>query len=166
MYLQPVVRCKNPDCPMPSAARIRLPYPNPPKTGATPPDWPQDGWRLRLICRECDHWYVYEKDDVLWAPYSSFSASNWSAPNRAANPEPAGMCWTTASCQRANCLSSSCAPTRWWFARTAIHFRFLELPPAPCKEWIRSNRHRGCFSNDRILPQRLSAVDSELAARA
>jgi hypothetical protein len=71
MYLQPVVRCKNPDCPIPSAARIRLPYPDPPKTGATPPNWPQDGWRLRLICRDCDRWYVYEKNDVMWASYSS-----------------------------------------------------------------------------------------------
>jgi hypothetical protein len=71
MYLQPVVRCKNPDCTTPSAARIRLPYPNPPKTGATPPAWPPEGWQLRLICRECDHWYVYEKGDVQWAPYSS-----------------------------------------------------------------------------------------------
>jgi hypothetical protein len=71
MYLQPVVRCKNPDCPLPSAARIRLPYPNPPATPANPPDWPQDGWQLRLICRECDHWYVYEKQDVQWAAFSS-----------------------------------------------------------------------------------------------
>ena len=71
MYLQPVVRCKNSDCPTPSAARIRLPYPNPPKSSATPPDWPPEGWQLRLICRECDHWYVYEKTDVMWAPYSS-----------------------------------------------------------------------------------------------
>ncbi len=71
MYLQPVVRCKNSDCPTPSAARTRLPYPNPPKTGATAPDWPPDGWQLRLICRECDHWYVYEKQDIQWAPYSS-----------------------------------------------------------------------------------------------
>ncbi len=71
MYLQPVVRCKNPDCPIPSAARIRLPYPDPPKTGATAPNWPQDGWRLRLICRDCDRWYVYEKNDVMWASYSS-----------------------------------------------------------------------------------------------
>jgi hypothetical protein len=70
MYLQPVVRCKNPDCPLPSAARIRLPYLGPPATGANPPDWPPDGWQLRLICRECDHWYVYEKKDVQWAPYT------------------------------------------------------------------------------------------------
>lgn len=26
---------------------------------------------MRLICRECDHWYVYEKKDVQWAPFSS-----------------------------------------------------------------------------------------------
>jgi hypothetical protein len=51
MYLQPVVRCKHSDCPTPSATRIRLPYPSPPKTGATPPDWPPDEWQLRLICR-------------------------------------------------------------------------------------------------------------------
>ena len=70
MYLQPVVRCKNPDCPTPSAARIRLPYADPPETGANPPDWPADGWKLRLICRECDHWYIYEKKDVQWAPYT------------------------------------------------------------------------------------------------
>ena len=70
MYLQPVVKCKNPDCPLPTAARIRLPYPNPPATGANPPDWPQEGWQLRLICRECDHWYVYDKKDVQWAPYT------------------------------------------------------------------------------------------------
>src|SRR5271163_2894742 len=71
MYLQPVVRCKNPDCTMPSAARIRLPYPNPPGSTATPPDWPHEGWQLRLICRDCDHWYVYERKDVQWAPFSS-----------------------------------------------------------------------------------------------
>lgn len=70
MYLQPVVRCKNPDCPMPSLSRIRLPYPDPPRAGANPPNWPPDGWQLRLICRECDHWYVYQKKDVHWAPYS------------------------------------------------------------------------------------------------
>jgi hypothetical protein len=71
MFLQPVVRCKNSDCPTPSATRIRLPYPNPSATGANPPDWPQDGWQLRLICRECDHWYIYEKKDVQWTPYTS-----------------------------------------------------------------------------------------------
>jgi hypothetical protein len=70
MYLQPVVQCKNPDCPMPTAARIRLPYPDPPETGGHSPDWPQPGWSLRLICRECDHWYVYDKKDVQWAPYT------------------------------------------------------------------------------------------------
>ncbi len=70
MYLQPVVRCKNPDCPMPTAARIRLPYPNPPATGEGLPDGPTEGWQLRLICRECDHWYVYQKKDVEWAPYT------------------------------------------------------------------------------------------------
>jgi hypothetical protein len=71
MVLQPVVRCKNPDCPMPTAARIRLPYPNPPGTGANPPNWPPEGWQLRLICRECDHWYIYDQNDVKWMPYSS-----------------------------------------------------------------------------------------------
>lgn len=71
MYLQPVVRCKNSDCPTPSAARIRLPYLNPPKSSDAVPDWPQPGWQLRLICRECDHWYIYEKNDVQWAKYSS-----------------------------------------------------------------------------------------------
>jgi hypothetical protein len=70
MYLQPVVKCKNPDCPLPTATRIRLPYPNLPRSGENPPNWPQDGWQLRLICRECDHWYVYEKKDVQWAPYT------------------------------------------------------------------------------------------------
>jgi hypothetical protein len=71
MYLQPVVKCKNPDCPLPTATRIRLPYPNPPRSGENPPNWPQDGWQLRLICRECDHWYVYEKKDVQWAPFTN-----------------------------------------------------------------------------------------------
>jgi len=70
MYLQPVVKCKNPDCPMPSAARIRLPFPKPPQAGANPPAWPPEGWQLRLICNACDHWYVYEKGDVQWAPYT------------------------------------------------------------------------------------------------
>jgi hypothetical protein len=70
MYLQPVVRCKNPDCPTPSAARIRLPFANPPATGADAPDWPREGWQLRLICRECDHWYIYDKKDIQWAPYT------------------------------------------------------------------------------------------------
>jgi hypothetical protein len=70
MYLQPVVKCKNPDCPMPTAARIRLPYPSPPGTGENPPNWPPDQWQLRLICRECDRWYVYEKKDVQWAPFT------------------------------------------------------------------------------------------------
>jgi hypothetical protein len=70
MYLQPVVRCKNPDCPTPSAARIRLPYPNPPAGTDTAPNWPADGWQLRLICGGCDHWYVYDKKDVQWAPHT------------------------------------------------------------------------------------------------
>jgi hypothetical protein len=70
MYLQPVLKCKNSDCPLPTATRIRLPYPNPPRSGENPPNWPQDGWQLRLICRECDHWYVYEKKEVQWAPYT------------------------------------------------------------------------------------------------
>ncbi|MFZ0420023.1 MAG: hypothetical protein WAM04_18120 [Candidatus Sulfotelmatobacter sp.] len=55
---------------MPSAARIRLPYPNPPASGENPPAWPQDAWQLRLICRECDHWYLYDKKDIQWAPYT------------------------------------------------------------------------------------------------
>jgi hypothetical protein len=55
---------------MPSAARIRLPYPNPPATGENPPAWPQDAWQLRLICRECDHWYLYDQKDIQWAPYT------------------------------------------------------------------------------------------------
>jgi len=71
MYWQPVVRCKNPDCPTSSAARIRLPYPKPPKTDAKAPKWPKEGWQARLICRDCDHWYVYEAGDVQWAPYTS-----------------------------------------------------------------------------------------------
>jgi hypothetical protein len=70
MYLQPVVRCKNSDCPSPSATRIRLAYPNPPTTGESQPNWPADGWKCRLICTACDHWYVYGKDDVQWAPYT------------------------------------------------------------------------------------------------
>jgi hypothetical protein len=70
MYLQPVVRCKNPDCPLPTAARIRLPFPNPPGSGEAPPAWPKEGWRLRLICRECDHWYIYDENDIQWAPYT------------------------------------------------------------------------------------------------
>jgi hypothetical protein len=70
MYLQPVVRCKNSDCPSPSATRIRLPYPNPPASGANPPDWPSQSWQCRLICTACDHWYVYGKDDIQWAPYT------------------------------------------------------------------------------------------------
>ncbi|MGD0986675.1 MAG: hypothetical protein ABR874_02620 [Candidatus Sulfotelmatobacter sp.] len=64
------MRCKNPDCPTPSAARIRLPYPNPPASGEAPPDWPPEGWRVRLICGGCDHWYIYEKSDIQWAPYT------------------------------------------------------------------------------------------------
>jgi hypothetical protein len=70
MYLQPVVRCKNPDCPLPSASRIRLPYPDPPMADHAAPDWPKAGWQMRLICRECDHWYIYEKKDVEWAPFT------------------------------------------------------------------------------------------------
>jgi len=71
MYWQPIVRCKNPDCPMPSLSRIRLPYPDPPRVDASVPDWPEAAWELRLICRDCDHWYIYKKDDVQWAPYTS-----------------------------------------------------------------------------------------------
>jgi hypothetical protein len=66
MHLQPVLRCKNPDCPLPAAAPIRLPYSNPTKMGEQPPNWPSEGWQLRLICHGCDHWYVYEKQDVEW----------------------------------------------------------------------------------------------------
>ena len=67
MYWQPVVRCKNPDCPTPSAARIRLPYPDPPMVTSDQPMWPADGWKLHLICRDCDHWYIYGKNDIQWA---------------------------------------------------------------------------------------------------
>jgi hypothetical protein len=70
MYLQPVVKCKNPDCPLPSATRIRLAYANPPMTGENPPNWPPEGWQCRLICTACDHWYIYEKKDVEWAPFT------------------------------------------------------------------------------------------------
>jgi hypothetical protein len=67
MYWQPVVRCKNPDCPAPSQARIRLPYPDPPASTTNQPHWPPEGWQARIICRECDHWYIYQKADVQWA---------------------------------------------------------------------------------------------------
>jgi hypothetical protein len=67
MYWQPVVRCKNSDCPTPPAARIRLPYPDPPRSTTNPPNWPPEGWQSRIICRDCDHWYVYQKADVQWA---------------------------------------------------------------------------------------------------
>jgi hypothetical protein len=74
MYLQPVVKCKNPDCPLPTATRIRLPYPNPPRSGESVPNWPAEGWQLRLICRECDHWYVYDINDVQWTPFTNVLA--------------------------------------------------------------------------------------------
>lgn len=70
MYLQPVVRCKNPDCPTPSAGRIRLPYPDPPASGAAAPDWPSQSWQCRLICTACDHWYLYGKSDIQWATFT------------------------------------------------------------------------------------------------
>src|SRR5437899_6575175 len=66
MYWQPVIRCKNPDCPTPSAARIRLPYADPPASSSAQPNWPSQGWQARIICRECDHWYIYQKADVEW----------------------------------------------------------------------------------------------------
>src|SRR4051794_32441477 len=66
MYWQPVVRCKNADCPTPSAARIRLPYSNAPMSTEAQPNWPAADWKLRLICRDCDHWYIYGKNDVEW----------------------------------------------------------------------------------------------------
>jgi hypothetical protein len=70
MFLQPVVRCKNSDCPSPSAIRIRLPYVNPPASSEAAPNWPAEGWKTHLICTACDHWYIYGKDDVQWAPYT------------------------------------------------------------------------------------------------
>ncbi len=100
MFLQPVVRCKNPDCPTPTAVRIRLPYPNPPKTGENPLDWPQEGWQIRLICRDCDHWYVYEKSDVQWAPFS----------NPLAEQSNLDFWVTELECGEANCQSR----TRWY----------------------------------------------------
>jgi hypothetical protein len=70
MFLLPVVRCKNPDCPTPSATRVRLPYQDPPASTEAAPNWPAEGWQARLICTACDHWYIYEKNDVQWAPYT------------------------------------------------------------------------------------------------
>jgi hypothetical protein len=70
MYWQPVVRCKNSECPAPSAARIRLPYPDAPATSALQPNWPPEGWQARIICRDCDHWFIYQKADVQWATYT------------------------------------------------------------------------------------------------
>jgi len=99
MYLQPVVRCKNPDCPTPTAVRIRLPYPNPPRTSENPPEWPREGWQLRLICRECDHWYIYEKSDVQWAPYS----------NPLAEQSGLDFCCAELECAEPGCQSR----TRW-----------------------------------------------------
>lgn len=66
MYLQPILRCKNAECRRPAGAPIRLPYPNPPKAGEQPPNWPPSGWQLTLVCRHCDHWYAYTAKDVAW----------------------------------------------------------------------------------------------------
>jgi len=69
MYWQPVLKCKNPDCPRPAASPIRLPYQNAPNSTEPKPDWPGAEWRLTLTCRDCDHWYAYEKKDVEWASF-------------------------------------------------------------------------------------------------
>src|SRR5260370_7288096 len=78
---------------------LGCPNDNPPKSGATPPDWPQAAWQLRLICRECDRWCVDEQDDVLWAHYSSPLA------------EQSGLDF---QCIELECAESGCGSrTRW-----------------------------------------------------
>jgi len=67
MYLQPILRCKNPECLRSKAtAPIRVPCPDPPKADQQAPTWPPDGWQRILVCRDCDHWYAYEKKDIEW----------------------------------------------------------------------------------------------------
>ena len=93
MYLQPILQCKNHDCP--SVAPIRLPYANPPKADEQPPSWPPDGWQLTLICRDCDHSYTYEKKDVGWA--------------NALNPADVAMWCVELQCNEPDCGSR----TKW-----------------------------------------------------
>lgn len=69
MYWQPVLKCKNPDCPRPTASPIRLPHRNAPKSTEPRPNWPGEGWRFTLICRDCDHWYVYHENDIEWGGF-------------------------------------------------------------------------------------------------
>ncbi len=97
MYLQPTLQCKNPECPRPSVAPTRLPYPNPPKAGEPQPNWPQGGWQLRLTCRDCDHWYVYGETDVAWV--------------ESINPDLAGVdLW----CVELQCSEPGCASCTKW----------------------------------------------------
>ena len=72
MYQQPFVPCKNGYCPAhhaPFVDPIQLPYANPPRTGTDQPDWPKEGWQIRIVCHTCKHWYVYQQVDVKWRPF-------------------------------------------------------------------------------------------------
>src|SRR5262249_5180023 len=103
MYLQPVLRCKNPDCPLPAAAPLRLPYLNPPMAGDKTPNWPADNWEARVICHGCDHWYLYKKSDIAWAPFTHTS-------------NEAGLDWwqVDQACGEPGCDSV----TSWYFINT------------------------------------------------
>jgi len=65
MNLQtPIVRCANPQCPLPGP--IFLPCPPHLKASASPPDWPQDGWQAFVVCHQCGSTSLRGKNDVEW----------------------------------------------------------------------------------------------------
>ena len=63
---EPVIFCKNPDCPEPPPNYVRLPSANPPRIGERRETTPLDEKQINYICRTCHHLSVLGKDDVRW----------------------------------------------------------------------------------------------------
>ena|ERR1039457_6828566 len=63
---EPVVFCKNRECPEPPPNYIRLPITNPPRTNERQETTPLDNRKINYICRTCHHLSVFGKDDVHW----------------------------------------------------------------------------------------------------
>lgn len=65
---EPVVFCKNPECPEPLPNHVRLPLRNPPRIGEHRETTPLDNRNINYICRTCGQLSVFGKDDVRWLP--------------------------------------------------------------------------------------------------
>lgn len=68
-WLQPFVYCPRKHSPDERSVPIVLPYSNPPRKGNPRPDWPKDGWQLRLICPQCGRPMLCRKTSVEWGSF-------------------------------------------------------------------------------------------------